>query len=185
MEKTKNGKVNKALMMGTALISLSGLDASQAQAATGAVAMTAEVLTPIVVSSTVPLVFGSLTVAALTAGTLVVGPVTVGPTPGGAGGATPAGSVLTPAAGVIRVAGNTGVNIDLAVTTTSDTVVNGTAQTMVVDNFNLITDAGGTTATVTFGASPGLFPVGATLNVTAGQAIGTYTGSFNVSAAYQ
>ena len=184
MEKTKNGKVNKALMMGTALVSLGALNASQAEAATGAVLMTAEVLTPIVVSSTIPLVFGSLTVAAGTTGTLTVGPVTVGPTPGGGGGVTPAGSVLTPAFGVIRVAGNTGVNIDLAVTTTTFTVTNGTTS-MNVNAFNIVTDANGPSATVTFGASPGTFPIGGTLNVAAGQATGNYTGSVSVSATYQ
>lgn len=182
MEKTKNGTAKKALAVGTALISLSGLNAPQANAATGAVAMTAEVLTPIVVSSTVPLVFGSLTVAALTSGTLTI-QTTTG-TPSTTGGVTTAGSVLTPAAGIIRVAGNTGVNIDLAVTATSFTVTNGTTN-MNVNAFNLIADAGGTTATVNFATSPGTFPIGATLNVAAAQAIGNYTGSVNVSATYQ
>jgi len=62
METTKNRKtVGKALMMGTALISLNALAASKAQAATGTGAMTAIILTPITVSGSQGLHFGSMT----------------------------------------------------------------------------------------------------------------------------
>jgi hypothetical protein len=180
MEKTKNGTVKKALAVGTALISLSALDASKAQAATGTVNMTAVVLTPIVITSPTPLNFGSLTDTGA-GGTVQILPVS-GIQPAG-GGTTSVGSTV-PTAGVLSITAATGVAIDLAMTAGPFTVTNGTTN-MSVTGFNLVTDAGGTTETITLGASPTTYPVGATLNVGAAQATGTYNGTFSVTAVYQ
>lgn len=181
MEKTKKSStMNKALMMGTALVSLGALNAQEAQAATGTGAMSAIVLAPIVVTNVQALHFGEMTRGA--GGTMVVTTTTGARTATGVSAVTGSGLEQQ---GIISIAADTGTNVDLAVTATSFTVVNGTAQTMVVDNFNIVSDAGGTAQTVTLPASPTSFNVGATLNVGAAQASGTYTGAYTLSANYQ
>jgi hypothetical protein len=62
----------------------------------------------------------------------------------------------------------------------STTITNGT-QTMLVDNF--VSDPDDTNP-VTLGGTPTVLSVGATLNVAANQASGTYTGTFDVSINY-
>ena len=61
----------------------------------------------------------------------------------------------------------------------------GAGVPMNVNAFNLVTNAGGTSETITLAATPSTFPLGATLNVGAGQVAGTYTGTYTVSANYQ
>lgn len=182
MENTKNGKtVNKALMMGAALVSLNALSVSEARAVTGTGAMSAVILTAISIAAPTNLRFGDLTVDATTPGTAPM--LTTGAIPVVTGGV----SFITGSAvseGVLSISGVTGVNIDLVMAATSFTVTNGTA-TMTVNNFNLAVVAGGTAETVTLPASPTTFPVGATLNVGAAQAVGTYTGNYSLTAVYQ
>lgn len=181
MEKNKKGSVVKALMVGSALISLSAAGAQQAHAATGTGAMTAIILTPIAVTAPTDLHFGSITVTAA-AGTVVIDT---------AGGRTVTGGVSevvgtgSESEAVISVSAGTGINIVLSMAAASFTVTNGLLDTMAVDTFNIRTAAGGATQTVTLTASPGTFPIGGTLNVGAGQATGTYTGNFTVNANYQ
>lgn len=175
---TKNGKnMSKALMMGTALVTLSALDA---HAAPGTGSMSAVVLTPIVVAAPTDINFGSITHAGV-GGTVVVTP-TGGRQAGG--GPTQVVGLGNETFGVLSISGATGVNIDLAMTATSFAVSNGTA-TMAVNAFNIDVDAGGTAETITLTASPGTVPIGATLNVGAAQAAGTYTGTYNLTAGYQ
>jgi len=180
MEKTKNGSVNKALMVGSAMIALSAAGAQQAQAATGTGAMTAVILTPIAVTAPTDLHFGSLTVTAA-AGTAVIDTAGARSVTGGV--STVVGAAAESNA-VISVSAGTGVNIVLSMAAASFTVTNGTA-TMNVNTFNIRTNLGGATETVTLTASPGTFPIGATLNVNGAQAVGTYTGNFTVNANYQ
>ena len=68
----------------------------------------------------------------------------------------------------------------IRVTVAASTVVNSGANNMSVTNFNIVSNGGGTTAT----SSAPFFdvPIGATLNVGATQAPGTYNGSLNVTA---
>lgn len=180
MEKTKNGTVNKALMMGTALVSLGALDISKAQAATGTGAMSAIVLTPIVISGTQALHFGSMTHNGV-GGTMAIDT---------AGVRTPTGITAVVGAGleqqgVLSMTGATGVAIDVQMTATSFTVSDGGGNTMAVNAFNLRTNAGGTAETITMVASPTTIPLGGTLTVGAAQVAGTYTGAYTVSANYQ
>lgn len=178
MKKTRTGlNTTKALMTGAAIISLSAAVMSEAQAATGTGAMSAIVLTPIVVSGTVDLNFGSITESS--AGTIVVPPVAAASVTGGVT------SLSTPVVGVIQIAAATGAAITLSMDATAYTVSDGLANTMSVNNFNLVTDAGGTSETITLAASPETRPLGATLNVSAGQTPGTYTGNYTVNANYQ
>lgn len=64
------------------------------------------------------------------------------------------------------------------------TIVNG-PNTMSVTNFNIITNSGGTGYTQPTGGPFLDVPIGATLNVGASQAAGTYTGTFGVTAILQ
>lgn len=71
----------------------------------------------------------------------------------------------------------------IQITTTNPAISNG-AQTMTITDFNVITNNGGPSATVS--AAPFVsIPVGATLNVGATQASGTYTGTFVISVILQ
>ena len=69
MKKTKKGNLGKALLMGTALVSLSAVEA---QAVTGTGSMSAIVLTPITVTNQANLHFGAVTIANATTGTVVI-----------------------------------------------------------------------------------------------------------------
>lgn len=141
----------------------------------------AKAMITIIVSATVDINFGSVTE------TGAGGTVTVDT----AGARTVGGSVtaITGAGlesnGVISISGSTGLPIDLSITPATFTVSDG-ANTMSVNAFDLDTGAGVTDAiTVTLTANPSTFPIGATLNVGAGQAAGTYSGTYVVNATYQ
>lgn len=179
MEKNKNGSVNKALMVGTALISLSVATPHQAQAATGTGNMTAVVLTPIAVTVSTDLHFGSITSG--TAGTVTID---VAGVRGVTGGVTPVTGLAAETNALVSIAAGTGIVIDIAMGATSYTVTNGTVN-MMVDNFDIGTNGNGPTITDTLTASPTTYGIGATLNVGATQAPGTYTGQFTVTASYQ
>ncbi len=72
--------------------------------------------------------------------------------------------------------------IQFSVNAATATITNGTSN-MNVTNFNIITNAGGTSTTQTVPALD--VPIGATLNVGGTQAAGTYSGSFGVTAILQ
>lgn len=181
MEKTKKGTVNKALMVGTTLISLNALAAAQAQAATGTGNMSAIILTPIAVTAPTDLHFGSMTESGA-GGTMVMDTANTRTAGGAVTAVTGAG---LEASGVLSITGATGISIDLSMTAGPFTVSDGGGNTMAVNTFNLETNAGGSAQTISLTASPDTFPVGATLVVGAGQTPGTYTGTYSVTANYQ
>lgn len=78
---------------------------------------------------------------------------------------------------------STGLAIDLSMTATNYNITNGGGDSMNVNNFDL--NGGGPTTTITLTVNPQNFPMGATLTVGAGQAAGTYIGTFAVNANYQ
>jgi len=135
----------------------------------------------IVVSGTVDLNFGTMTETG-GGGTMVVD-TTGARTPTGAVTAVAGGGLASQ--GIFSVSGSTGLAIDVSMTAAAFTVSNGGGATMVVNNFNLVTNAGGATRTITLAANPSTFPLGATLNVGAGQAAGTYIGNYTINANYQ
>jgi hypothetical protein len=104
-----------------------------------------------------------------------------------AGGTTASGSTIatgTPSAGSFDVTGN---DVDYSIDLPADGVVlTSGGNTMTVDAF---TDSyGGTDASPATGTIAGgtdTFTVGATLNVGAAQAAGTYTGTYDVTVEYQ
>lgn len=136
----------------------------------------------IVVSGTVDLNFGTITADPLVSGTVIVDVLGARVLAGGATGVTGAG---LSSQGVFSLSGSTGIAIELSMAAPSFTVSNGGGGSMNVNAFNLITNGGGAAATVTLAANPTTFPLGATLNVAAAQAAGTYSGVFTVNANYQ
>ena len=208
MEKTRNVlSTKKALMAGAAIITLSAGVGFEAEAATGTGAISAVLLTPIVVSGTQVLHFGDFT--ADTAGT--GGVITV--SSAGVRSETSAGIALVTGLGaeqegIIQVTGEASVAIDLSVPagTVGDTrdgvtitdgyaIVHSTnvAQTMVVGNFIVgITASGagfGTNDNVTV-TLPTATPtdninLGAQLLVKNTNIAGTYTGTYDLDASYQ
>lgn len=182
MGKTKNGNIaSKALMVGTALVTLNALAAHEAVAASGTGAMSAVILTPIVVAGTVDMHFGDITESG--GGNIILDTANV--QDDSAPGVTGVNNLNAPTSGVISLTAATGVAIDLAMDATSYTVNDGVASSMVVNAFNIGTNAAGAAIVTTLVASPTTFGLGATLAVGASQTPGTYTGNYTVNATYQ
>lgn len=136
---------------------------------------------PIVVSVTENLHFGTFFTVG-SSGTLTVN------TTGGrsvTGGVTAFAGAGLEQNGVISISASTGVLMTVEFLPTSATIMNGTGQTMVVDDFNINTNAGGDSIVTTLTQSTVSIPFGARLNVTSPQAQGTYAGTYSVSVVYQ
>ena len=182
-QKAQKGHLGKALLVGTALVSLGAVEAS---AVTGTGSMSAIVLAPITVANQANLHFGSITINPTLAGTVAV------PATGGARVITGGVNLITGAAlespGALRVTAATNVAMDITMQAGPFTVT-GPGPAMTVDGFNLVLDAGGTTADITIPTTATFIdvPVGATLNTATGalQTAGTYTGTYNVDVTYQ
>ncbi len=192
MKNTKKGSdIGKALLMGTALVSLSSY---QAEAATGTGLMSAIILTPIDVTSTQVLHFGSMSV------TTAVGTITV--VPNGTGGTRNAGTgSVTEIAGAglesegaLQITAATGLVMNVALTAGPFTVDDpGAGLPMTVDTFmgQAVPAAFPFTTSIVGPATNVIVPVGATLNVPAGQEAAvagitpaTFTGSYTVDVNY-
>ena len=180
MSHTNNKKL---LLAGSAMVALSSFAAGKvAEAASVNATMKAEIIQPISLAVAQTLNFGRMTVGL--AGTAVVDTT---------GGRTQTGGVNLLAGGgpvqegIIKITAASGLPIDLSVTNTKFVVAHTVTatKTMSVNNFQLNTVAGGTKTTITLTKTTGAMPVGATLNVGAGQAAGAYAGTFTVAAAYQ
>ena len=130
----------------------------------------------IVVSASQDLNFGTIT-AGTAGGTVVINTLGARSVTGTVTAVTGAG---LEGQGTFNVSGSTGLAMDA----TSFTISNGT-DSMAVDNFNLLTNAGGTAGTITLVATSSTFPLGGTLNVGVGQANGTYTGTYTINVSYQ
>ncbi|MCB1530567.1 MAG: DUF4402 domain-containing protein [Rhodospirillales bacterium] len=125
-----------------------------------------------------PMVFGDI-VPCGTAGTVTVNPDGSSAT----GGCVTVGGAPQANARCVVTQGFPFRPIQVSVTSPTFTMNNGGAGVMNVNGFNLITNGGGYTKTVT---APFVnVPIGATANVGANQAAGTYSGSFIFSAVLQ
>lgn len=146
-----------------------GSQAAFAADATGTASVT--IATPIAISQTTPLSFGTV-VASGTAGTVVVSNASVRTTTGGVGALGG-----TPAAAVFNVTGQGTNAFSITLPTTVSLTGPGTAMNVTTFNHNA-------------GASPALAAgaktvnVGATLGVGANQTAGTYSGTYTVSVNY-
>jgi hypothetical protein len=158
-----------------------GLVAHAAQSSTATANASATIVHPIAISKSTDLVFGTLAVGA-TGGTVAIstgGVVTIG----GAGNtiSQPPANTGNPTAAVFAVSGE--ASFTYAITLPTDgtvTLSDGASHTMAVNTF---TSNPGTTGTLSAGGTDTL-NVGATLVVGDGQAPGSYTGTFNVTVAY-
>ena len=135
----------------------------------------------IVVSGVVDMHFGTMTETGA-GGTMVLNTAGARTPTGGVTAVTGAGLASQ---GEFSLSGSTGLAIDVSMTAAAFTVSNGGGDTMSINNFNLRTNAGGSSITVTLAAATETFPMGATLNISAGQAAGDYLGNYTMSANYQ
>ena len=175
----------KVLLTGAALVALSPMAAKVAKADSTAVQMQAIILQAVALATVSDLLFGTFSVTA-GANTVQVRPDGTKVDSGGINhiGAT----VFQPA--VVNVKAAATYPVDLSVAGAADTVDDaGAGAPMVVNAFNIETNAGGPVEAVTLTAgqvAAGLdVNIGATLNVGAAQVAGTYTGSFTLNGNYQ
>jgi len=142
------------------------------QASTNGTA-TAKLVTPIAISATRNLAFGTL------ARTTVAGSVTIANTAAGARTGSNVDLVGTPTnnSAEFSVTGEVATAYTVTLPSNGATTIASGANTMGVD-FTLSAGAGALTA------SPELFYVGGTLSVSATQPAGDYTGTFAVTVAY-
>ncbi len=166
--------------MGAALMVLGGgpVGPVPANAATGVLQAQA-IIMPSTLALTSPqnLNFGAFAVSG-GAGSVTINTAGTGTYTGVTQVATP-----PPSEANIRIFGDVGSSVVISVTDPTVTVFNG-ANTMQVDNFQINTNAGGAIETVNMTNATLLVPIGATLNVNAGQAAGSYSGTFTVSVIY-
>jgi hypothetical protein len=137
----------------------------------------ATIITPISMSSDVPLVFGNVAVNA-TAGTVVMTPAspTVRTSTGGVTLPQTTG-IFTAAHFIVGGQGNSvytiGLPTDITITSSSNTMHVNTFNSSLTNNSGTLNSSGADN-----------FYVGATLNVNATQPSGTYSGTFNVTVNY-
>lgn len=151
-----------------------GFSGSSFGQVTADASVSVNIVTPIAIVKAADMNFGNVAVSASVAGTVVLPPS--GPrTTGGAGGVTLPANIGTVSAASFTVSGQ--ANYSYAITLPSSVSITDGTHTMTVNTF---TSSPATTGTLSAGGSQTL-TVGATLNVTAGQAAGTYTNATGVS----
>ena len=158
----------------TAVVLSAGMAFSTAQAASDSANATATVFTPISITNTSDLAFGTFTPGA--GGTVVIS------TSGAAsatGGVVLDGTSSTDFAG-FNVGGNASDTYAITLPTSTTITDSSTGATMSVASF---TSSPSGTSTLS-GTGTGALQVGATLTVGANQAAGNYSGTFNVTVEY-
>jgi hypothetical protein len=149
------------------------LSAAAANAATTSSDTSAEILTAITLTNTIPLEFGEIAASAAL-GTVTVSTASVRSS---TGGVTLAG--LTPAtASSFAVTGDAGDTY--AITLPTSISITSGANSMTVDTFTSSPDTAGTLS----GGGTDTVLVGATLHVAASQAAGAYAGTFDLIVVY-
>lgn len=162
----RQSKTNQMkIKMIAAAIALAGFITSANAQSTAYGSTTAVLVTPISIAKTTDMHFGTVA-ASGTAGTVVLDFASGRTTTGGA--SLPTGGVAATTA-VFTVTGQGTSGFSIAIPAGAITLSNG-VQTMTVDNF--VCDAGPSSTLV---AGSRVLNVGATLNVAADQAAGTYT----------
>jgi hypothetical protein len=165
-------KVIVPLVIGTSIL-IAGSTASFAQA-TATASASATIITPITIVKNVDMNFGNVAVSATIAGTAVLAPAGTRTT-GGAGGVTLPATNGTVAAASFTVSGQGSYTYAITLPV-SCTITDAGSHTMTVNAF---TSSPATTGTLSAGGSQTL-TVGATLNVAAAQAAGSYTNAAGV-----
>lgn len=149
--------------------------ASNAQATSDAATTSATIITPISISKTTDMNFGNVAVQAATAGTVLLAP---GGTRTQTGGVTLPATAGTVSAAAFEVTGQANYTYSITLPT-SVTISNSdtTPATMTVDTF---TSTPTPTGTLSAGGAETI-NVGATLNVAAAQAGGTYSNTTDLT----
>lgn len=162
-------------ILAIAVVTLSFAGTVQAQTATATSNAAAVIIAPLSITNTAGLHFGTIMRSA------ALGTVTVATdgTRSSTGGVTLSALAPLHSVATFDLEGESGNDVIITLPA-STTITNGT-QTMLVDNF--VSDPDDTNP-VTLGGTPTVLSVGATLNVAANQASGTYTGTFDVSINY-
>ncbi|MEC3966257.1 DUF4402 domain-containing protein [Flagellimonas halotolerans] len=148
--------------------SFSGLYAQESATATA----TATVVAPIAITKSADMNFGNVAVSASTSGTVVLAP---GGTRTVTGGATIPATTGTVNAAAFNITGEAGYTYSITLPS-SITLNDGGVNTMTVDTF---TSTPSGTGTLTAGAET--VNVGATLNLAAAQASGTYSNTSDLT----
>ena len=166
--------MKKANIIAIAAVVAFAVFGGKAEAADTATAnASATLVSAITLTKVVDLDFGRLSSGAV-GGTAVVD---------AAGTRTVTGDVVeeggTPTAADFTITGEAGLSYDITLPA-SVSIVSGT-NSITVDTFT--SNKAGNAGTLVLGADS--FSVGATLNVAGSQAVGTYTGTFDVTCAYQ
>ena len=160
------------LTIGCIAVMLASNNVAHAQA-TATASVTANVIAPVSLAKTVDMNFGNAAVAAGAGGMVILNPASTRSTSG-------TGVTLPATAGTVSAAAFTvsgAPNYTYAITLPSSAVITGPASsTMTVTSF---TSAPSATGVLSTGGTQTL-TVGATLNVIAGQAAGTYTNATGV-----
>lgn len=164
---------NIAKSLVIAAIAIVSANSSFAQA-TATASASATIITPITIVKDVDMNFGNVAVSATIAGTVVLSPAS-GRTTGGAGGVTLPATTGTVAAASFTVSGQGSYTYAITLPT-STTITDAGSHTMTVNGFTSTPSA---TGLLSAGGSQTL-TVGATLNVSANQAAGTYTNATGV-----
>ena len=164
---------NITKVLAIAVVAL-GLSNSSFAQATATAAASATIITPITIVKNVDMNFGNVAVSATLAGTVVLSPAGVRST-GGAGGVTLPATTGTVAAASFTVSGQASYTYAITLPSTC-TITDAGSHTMTVDGFNSTPSATGTLS----GTGSQTLTVGATLNVAAAQAAGTYTNASGV-----
>ncbi len=162
-------------ILAIAVVTLAFAGTVQAQTATATSNAAAVIIAPLSITNTAGLHFGTIMRSA------ALGTVTVATdgTRSSTGGVTLSALAPLHSVATFDLEGESGNDVIITLPA-STTITNGT-QTMLVDNF--VSDPDDTNP-VTLGGTPTVLSVGATLNVAANQASGTYTGTFDVSINY-
>ena len=156
--------------------SMGGVALAAAGSASGSISAGVTIVTPIAVQQVTALNFGSIALNSTAAGTMTLSTTNVRTPPGSIDAVTSGGQ--TPAAAQFSVSAQSGYTY--AVTLPSSATLSSGTNTVTVNAFT----TGSSLSSLTATGSAQTYTVGATLNVPANAAAGTYTGTFTVTAAY-
>jgi hypothetical protein len=166
ISKNKMKNFTKFLVAASGLV-IASFGANAQQTSTATATASATIITPISITKTQDLNFGNVAVSASAGGTVVMAPAGTRSTTGSVSLPATTGS---PAAAQFTVSGQGNYTYSITLPSTSTEIDDNASHTMQVDNF---TSNPATTGTLSSGTQT--LTVGATLNVGAAQATGTYT----------
>jgi hypothetical protein len=175
--KQKKQKMKKSFQIFVASLAVLGAAQTVSAQETATATSSATILTPISIDQTADMNFGNVAVQSTTAGTVILSATGVRSTTGGTTLPATAGTVATAA---FTVSGEDGYTYAITLPSSPLTISSG-ANNMTVSSFTSLPSG---TGTLTGGSEE--ITVGATLNVAAAQASGTYISGtpFNVTVNY-